>query len=175
MVGWQFDVLSSLTLDGLGWFDAGQNGMAMAHPIGIWAPDGTLLGSVTVPSGTSAALDGQFRMVPVAPFQLSPGAGYIVGGLNFAANTERIAENVVQSVDPRISYSYATFSLLDSGFTRPTHISNATTGFYGPSFSVVPEPSLFLFVSGAAAAWFLCSRRPHQREMSPSGNKPSNE
>jgi PEP-CTERM motif len=144
-VGWQFDVLAPITVTGLGWFDEGANGLALAHTVGIWDPLGNLLASVVVPAGAVAPLDGQFRTVAIAPLILPAGVGYIVGGENFSANTERLAFDVTQTVDPRITYIDATFSDTGAGFTRPTQFSVAVTGFYGPSFSVevaaIPEPA----------------------------------
>ena len=149
-VGWQFDVLAATTVTGLGWFDDNADGLGLAHQVGIWDPSGTLLTSATVPAGTGAPFDGQFRTVAVAPITLVPGNGYIVGGENFATSTDRIASNVVsQTLFPTLRYIDATFSAIGSGFVRPATFSAATNGFYGPSFSV-PEPA-------AAAVLFLGS------------------
>jgi len=150
-VGWQFNVVTPLTVTALGWFDDGANGLVTSHTVGIWDPTGTLLASVLVPSGTVGILDGQFRVINIAPLLLSVGTGYIVGGENFDSNTERLAANVSQTVDSRIQFVNPTFSSLSSGFTRPTNFSIATTGFYGPSFSVlaqtpVPEPTTMLLL-----------------------------
>jgi hypothetical protein len=151
-VGWQFNVVSSLTVTALGWFDQGANGLATSHMVGIWAPDGTLLASVLVPAGMVGTLDGQFRVISIPSLILPVGNGYIVGGQNFSTNTERLAFDVTQTVDPRITYVDATFSALDSGFVRPTNFSAAVTGFYGPGFSVlpagpaVPEPATMLLL-----------------------------
>lgn len=152
-VGWQFNVLQPLTVIGLGWFDERANGLVTAHTVGIWSPDGTLLTSVLVPAGTAAPLDGQFRAVFITPLVLPVGNGYIVGGENFFANTERLADNASQMVDPRIRYIDATFSTLGSGFTRPNQFSLAVTGFYGPSFSVkpIPEPATIILLSTGLA------------------------
>jgi hypothetical protein len=140
-VGWQFDVLAPTTVTGLGWFDDNADGLSLAHQVGIWDPSGTLLTSTTIPAGTGAPFDGQFRTVAVAPITLLPGNGYIVGGENFAASTDRIASNVTsQTLFPTLRYIDATFSPIGSGFVRPATFSAATTGFYGPSFSV-PEPA----------------------------------
>jgi hypothetical protein len=152
-VGWQFNVLSSITVNGLSWFDQGANGLFMAHTVGIWDSSGTLLASVLVPAGTGAALDGQFRTVSISDLVLTPGNGYIVGGQNFSSNTERLAANVAQVVDSRISYVDATFSNLNGIFERPTQFSTATTGFYGPSFSVVATSGVS--DSGASAALLM--------------------
>lgn len=161
-VGWQFDVVQSITVTGLGWFDEGANGLSDRHTVGIWDPDGNLLASVIVPGGTAAPLDGQFRTVAITPLVLAPGAGYIVGGENSVSSTDRLASNVTQTVDPRITFVDATFSNIGSGFTRPTSFSVATSGFYGPSFSVrpVPEPgSVALLGIGMAGAFAVRMRR----------------
>jgi hypothetical protein len=162
-VGWQFDVLTALTVTSLGWFDEGQDGLTVAHEVGIWDSAGSLLTSVTVPAGTVAPLDGQYRMVTITPLLLAVGGGYIIGGQNFSNNTERLAYDVSQNVDSRIQFIDATFSDIDGIFERPTALSVANTGFYGPMFAAgdigdvnVPEPrSLFLTLSGAVflALW----------------------
>jgi hypothetical protein len=125
--------------------------------VGIWAPNGILLASVLVPAGAVGILDGQFRVINIAPLVLPVGNGYIVGGENFSTNTERLAFNVTQTVDPRITYFDATFSDVGSGFVRPTNFSVANTGFYGPGFSVlpagpaVPEPTTLLLLGTGLA------------------------
>jgi hypothetical protein len=93
-VGWQFNVLSPLTVTDLEWFDPnGPNGagLSTAHTVGIWNPAGTLLTSILIPAGTAAPLDGLFRFETVAPVSLAVGNGYVVGGENFATNTDRLA------------------------------------------------------------------------------------
>ena len=161
-VGWQFDVLVATGVIGVGWFDERADGLGRSHEVGIWNSAGTLLTSAVIPSGVGAALDGQFRTVAVTPLVLSVGNGYIVGGLNFSNSGDRLAANVVHIVNPNLRYIDATFSPFTAIFGRPTNFSVATTGFYGPSFSVrevVPEPAtLLLFGTGLAAVGVRRSR-----------------
>jgi hypothetical protein len=90
-VGWQFDVLNSVTVTDLEWFDPTGNGLNTAHMVGIWNPAGALVTSALIPAGAAAGLDGMFRSVLVAPVALPVADGYIVGGENFAANTDHLA------------------------------------------------------------------------------------
>jgi hypothetical protein len=154
-VGWQFNVLSPLTVTGLEWYDAAGTGLNTAHTVGIWSPAGTLLTSILIPSGVAAPLDGMFRVESIAPINLPVGNGYIVGGQNFAASTDLLACGsggtcdglLVQTVDPRLAFVNATFSN-PGGFTEPTFFSVAHEGFFGPSFSTaVPEPSSMVLLA----------------------------
>jgi hypothetical protein len=140
-VGWQFDVVTPVVVSGLGWFDEGANGLGTAHTVGIWAPNGTLLTSVLVPAGTGAPLDGQYRIADIPDILLPVGTGYIIGGENFSTSNDRLVANALQVVDPRIHFVDATFSLVGSGFVRPTYFSIADTGFEGPMAALVPEPA----------------------------------
>lgn len=153
-VGWQFDVLSPISVTGLGWYDQGQDGLGVAHEVGIWDSAGVLLASAIVPAGTTGTLDGVYRKVLISTLNLGVGTGYIVGGLNSSNSGDRLATNVTQVVDSSIRYIDATFSGVNGIFERPTNFSTATTGFYGPMFFIedtasVPAPAtLALFGLG---------------------------
>jgi hypothetical protein len=137
--------------------------------VGIWDPAGAPLASVLIPAGAGASFDGQFRTVAIAPLVLSVGSGYIVGGENFIDSGDRLAANVSQVLDPRIQYVDATFSNMGSGFVRPTLFSIATTGFYGPSFSVstvsVPEPGLISLMGVGLACLGAVYRRSRKTRI----------
>jgi hypothetical protein len=139
-IGWQFDVLSAITVDAMTWFDDGQNGTERSHEVGIFDPVGNLIVSthVTIPAGAGAPLDGIWRSVAISPTVLPPGSGYIVGGYN-GAHSECLNFNVSQTVIPQITYIDATFSGFTGSFERPTNFSAAVNGFYGVGFQVSEE------------------------------------
>lgn len=60
--GWKFTVgPTDLEATALGEYDAGGDGLGMSVEVGVWDSSGTLLGMVTVPSGTMPPLIGSFR------------------------------------------------------------------------------------------------------------------
>lgn len=60
--GWKFTVgPTALEATALGEYDAGGDGLGMSVEVGVWDSSGTLLGMVTVPSGTLPPLIGSFR------------------------------------------------------------------------------------------------------------------
>ena len=136
-IGWQFDVTTEVTVTCMSWFDDGQDGLDIAHEVGIFAPGGGLIAAthVTIPAGTGATLDGDWRVVSIPATVLPVGAGYIVGGYN-GSHFECLSFNVTQTVHPSLAFVDATYSLLNGIFEVPTNFSAATNGFYGVGFQV---------------------------------------
>ena len=136
-IGWQFDVNQAVSVTRMSWYDDGQNGLEIAHEVGIWTPAGVLIPAthVTIPAGTGGALHGKWRTVDIAATVLPPGIGYIVGGYN-GTHSECLQANVTQTVHPNLTYVDATFSGLNGILERPTSFSSATTGFYGVGFQI---------------------------------------
>ena len=141
-IGWQFDVLNSVTVLAMAWFDEGGDGLQLAHEVGIWDPGGTLIESthLTIPAGTTATLDGIWRIVKITPTELVPGESYIVGGYNGSQHTECISFNVEQTVQPDLNYVDATFARITGLFERPTSFAAAFNGIYGVGFQIGGSP-----------------------------------
>ncbi|MCB9914258.1 MAG: hypothetical protein H6828_03790 [Planctomycetes bacterium] len=151
-VGWEFDVVNPVVVSAMTWFDDGLDGLSVGHEVGLWDPAGNLIASthVTIPSGTTATLDGHWRVVSIPPTQLLPGAGYIAGGMN-GQNGECLTSNVTQTVHPDLVFVDATYST-GTTLNRPATHSSATSGFYGVGFQIggVP-PGAFCFGDGSGS------------------------
>lgn len=162
-IGWQFSVTAPISVTELGFFDAGGDGLADSHPVGIWNSSGTLLGSITIPSGTGATLNSGFRWVPISPFGLGAG-DYVIGGYGLATSTDQFQFELTGSTTiPQIVLG-AAVDVKATGLTMPDSIvSNSTEGYFGPNFmatvaSTVPEPSTF-FLFGLGLVGLGLSRK----------------
>lgn len=75
-VGSTFTSISASTvINRLGFYDAGGDGLAAAHTVGLYLWDGVsayqLQTSATIPAATAATLDGGYRWVSIADYTLS--------------------------------------------------------------------------------------------------------
>jgi len=77
-LGYEFSLTTTLDVSALGFFDADNDGLFDAHDVGIFAGDGTLLASATVPSAAGGTLQDGFRFMPIPDLVLLPGT-YRIG------------------------------------------------------------------------------------------------
>jgi hypothetical protein len=151
-LGWKFSVTAPTSVEALGVYDSGQDGLAGPAQIGLWlASGGAPLVQTTVAAGTDAALDGYFRFAPVAGTALTPGVEYIVGAhLDGDFATSLFGGNGI--VDPRVSVVDARYSTLGTGFAFPDQTDPGTEGaaFLGGNFQLTAVPL-------PAAAWLFGS------------------
>lgn len=153
MLGWQFSVSTPITIDGLSYFDAGNDGLTDSHRVGIF-DNGTsaLLVSATIPSGTGATLVGGFRTVAVS-FTLNPGT-YVIGGQSLTASDGFLFTVPTVTTAPGVTY-LAERELGTASFVMPTAGPFSEKGIFGPNFTItaggaVPEPGTFslIFIAG---------------------------
>ena len=170
--GWAFTVTSPIIVDGLGFWDAGSDGLVEKHEVGLWlasvavplliaSEDVSNNDSVAVPSSSST---GRWLFSTISPVTLAPGS-YIIGAM-FRAGSPGAS-------DPFVSDASGLSTTLGVNYGVPREIHDTETltcptgfglnehhGFFGPNFRVVPEPSAAI-LSGIGA--ILLSRRRRDR------------
>jgi Domain of unknown function (DUF4082) len=136
-VGFLFTANSTFTINSLGFYDYEQNGLQTSHDVGIFDTSGTLLTSVTVPSGTAGELGNKFRYASIPSFTLNSGQSYVIGGQTTGLDGYNYANmNSILgfSVDPRIS--------IDSGASRYNYGSSLTYPANGIGYDLYPMVNL---------------------------------
>jgi hypothetical protein len=167
-LGWKFSVTAPTSVESLGVYDSGQDGLAGPAQVGLWlASGGAPLVQTTIAAGTDAALDGYFRFAPVSSTALTPGIEYIVGAHLDSDATSLFGGNGI--VDPRVSVIDARYSTLGTGFAFPDQTDPGTEGaaFLGGNFQLtaVPLPAAaWLFGSGVIGLAGLVRRRNRFRD-----------
>ncbi|TKB95053.1 MAG: VPLPA-CTERM sorting domain-containing protein [Nitrospira sp.] len=163
-LGWRFSVTAPTSVEALGVYDSGQDGLAGPAQVGLWlASGGAPLVQTAVAAGTAAQLDGHFRFTPIASTALTPGLEYIVGShLDGDLATALFGGNGL--VDPRVSVIDVRYSSIGSGFGFPDVTDPGTDGaaFLGGNFQLTPVPlpaAVWLFGSGVAGLVGLARRR----------------
>ncbi len=105
-VGYEFTANQTMTVSDLGFYDAGSDGLATAHNVGIYNLCGTLLTSGTVASGTTATLDNGFRYVSVTPIVLAAGTTYRVGAVVFNGGGNDAFLNGVTTINTNAAITF---------------------------------------------------------------------
>ena len=184
MVGWVFTVKQTITVTQVGWYDGAGDGLSRSFQVGLWqdlsggnfspnAPLVQLLGvassGIVIPSGTSAALNGVWRVVDLpSSLVLQPGS-YQLAGLDTASTTDQIRyisqnykiEDLSNANVNTGQFFYAAMGPTSSGSNPGFH---ATYNFYlagglelGPMLFTVSEPSSYLLI-GVSGVLFLRRR-----------------
>ncbi len=163
-VGYQFTPTSNLTVVALGFYDAGQDGLTIAHSVQLWMwtgptngfSSGLLVGSVTIPAGTSATLIGDYRYEPIPSITLTNGVTY---GLQASSTTDQWPERDGSfTLDLPVVMNQAWYNGGDPTLFQGGLQSVTETGsvYLAPNLLgfAVPEPSSVLLVGlGAEALW----------------------
>ncbi len=146
-VGWSFTVgAADVSVVGLGIFDAGGDGLANPHQVGIWDASQNLVASVNVPAGTVATLLAGYRFQTINPVTLSAGQQYVIGAFyppypgagDSATVNDQIIVNSSQTFSPLISFDQSRQNALSptETFGYPGLDAGLSQGVFGPNFEI---------------------------------------
>ncbi|MBK8475335.1 MAG: PEP-CTERM sorting domain-containing protein [Opitutaceae bacterium] len=164
--GFSFTTTGELAITGLGWYDAGQDGLASSHRVGIWSTGGTLLVDGVV-SGADP-LSGYFRYTSSLTGSSTLAAGsYFIGGLSTNADaTVRLLPASAVTFAPAITWGSSTNNGTVGVFSIPSAVDAATSiGYFGPNFSfaAIPEPSTAALLGGMLCLAVVAMRKMRRR------------
>jgi len=150
-VGIQFKVTpaSDIEVRALGAYDAGGDGLAVAHDVAIWpVSGGSPLVTATVPVGTAAFLEGHFRYVNITPVRLFKGTEYVIAGADFGGSAvprDAWALNITGFTNSPFVTLVTNRFFTGAGLNFPTSSvpsSSFTNGAYGANFTLHPVPTI---------------------------------
>jgi hypothetical protein len=166
VIGYDFIVgATSLEASALGLFDQDLDGFSEAHNVSIWTSTGTLLGSVTVPTGSLAPLLGEFRYAPLpAPVTLFSGQTYVIAA-NYPSQADWFIANSPAQANAIFS-PFGSFGVSASRVGPGFPFLGGTDLYAGPNveFTPVPEPSS-LALTGGGVLVILAFRNIRSKSM----------
>ncbi len=166
-LGWVFTTNEPIIVTHLGVFDGGGDGLNESHAIGLWRVVDTELVTTTVPSGTAATLEDDYRYVPISGVILDAGQTFVIGA-HFTGFQEEIRHPTTSyATDPAITWVEGRNTGFAGGALTVPTIVNPAPGTFAMNFKFVPvpEPSsiAMLVMGGLALLGSVVHRRRHSR------------
>ncbi|MFK7978252.1 MAG: hypothetical protein AB8C02_19110 [Halioglobus sp.] len=157
--GWEFDVFEDTTVDALGFFDFGSDGLVERHEVGVWNAEGSLLTSVTIPAGMAAELIDGFRYMDIADVLLSAAGGYVIAATNLQVDRMILRADSISTISS-IGWIESRFQNTGGPLALPNN-SIGEQSYFGPNFLTnrvgtvsVPAPLMLMGFGLAAVGMF---------------------
>ena len=162
-LGFEFSVDGGGSIDALGVYDSGQDGLTAPASIGIWDMQGNLLTSATINAG-DGTLEGYFRWVSISPFALTAGTHYVIGAYTTDnASSVGTDQGGSANFNPAVTFYDDRFSNFNSAFSFPdTSEGFPNAGWLGANFELaggVPEPASWAMMVGGFGLMGAVMRR----------------
>jgi MYXO-CTERM domain-containing protein len=146
VLGFDFVVANTISINGLGYFDSYMNGLTENHDVGLWDSSGTLLASATVTNADG--LEGWFRYATIGNMTLGAGT-YTVAGV---AGSEDYAFNPVGfSTAPGVTFIQSSWDLTNTLLDPSQH--DNLEGYFGANVRVAGAQDRS--VPDASATWLM--------------------
>ncbi|MCW1886928.1 hypothetical protein OKA04_19465 [Luteolibacter flavescens] len=177
MVGFTFQVLTTVTVTSVGWYDHDADGLSQAYQVGLWSsstgfqpgqPVEALLGTSGVTIPAAGTLEGSWRVLELSTaLVLQPGVSYQLAGLDSAASTDpiRYISQVADEYSNEFTsvgqfFYHATGTPSEFGVTTNDRFYLASGFQLGPMlFTNVPEPSSCALAAIGLTAVLLRNRQ----------------
>ena len=170
--GWEFALSSSITIDGLGFWDHNSDGLVGGHDVGLWNSDGSiLLASTTVTNASSTpeangAGPGRWLFNDINELTLGVG-NYVIGALFTPNNSDVAGVRAVAMTIPELTFVNGRQEQQPVGLEFPSLvIPQVNAGVFGGNLrlkdAAAPAPvpaTLYLFGLGALGLGFSRRRR----------------
>ena len=169
-VGSTFTSISASTvINRLGFYDAGGDGLAETHTVGLYLWDGSayqLQTSATIPAATAATLDGGYRWVSIADYTLSNlnPQYYLVmasttNGGDAWGDYQTFPTNLIGQMDARGWWSTSGVTATFTPGGGGNGFGDLGSTYYAGNIGYVPEPSAAALAGFAALGLVLRRRR----------------
>lgn len=163
--GWKFHTTQSLSVNALGVFDYGSDGLVQVHEVGLWDASQVLLATTTVPAGTAATLIDKFRYSSIATVALDADRDYYIAAL-YRPNPDLYigaSSGTSISTAPGVEWvSHARTISNSLAFPGTVH-SGFSPGYFGPNFLLspvaVPEPATWTLLATGMLILTVVARR----------------
>ncbi len=175
--GFEFTPVQNITVDALGFFDAGRDGLSRPHRVGIWTAGGALLASTAVSTANSVLAGavfngGQFRFTGISALDLLSGVTYRFGAAAEASSDAWYFGGVNIAAAPTLASVSATGFFQPEPFSFPSENIGNTYGigsFRAHVTGQVPEPAtlVLLGVGLAGLGWIRRCKPAGSRAPAP--------
>jgi hypothetical protein len=157
--GWEFEVTSTIAVDGLGFWDDDSDGLDRNHDVGLWTFAGILLASTTITNTATpeanGAGPGQWLFNDISQLVLGPG-NYILAATHIKDDSDRATLFSTVSTIAGVEWVHSRTDI-SSVLVFPSLTEEYAGGVFGPNLrladaSSVPAPATLPLLGLALAS-----------------------